>query len=216
MPSEILQTMQWRSLEALNSQIQSRDEWASHYKQLIQEKGYAVTGGDIAGRKMAQDLAAFFGESLLRDAGCYYPTQQRNPWPTLLVRECIPLNFATPKHLFFQTFCEVAPSSDGQFGYKKPGKVTRHLASDDVAAALRMAGVLQEIERAGTRITVKELLIRIGVWQSFRHNRDRYPLTNQRLQEFRASEQSERQLGLRPYWRIRLQSRYPKVNATQA
>lgn len=202
-----------RSLVALNSEVQSRDDWAIFYKSLAMEKGYAVTGGDIAARKMSQDLASFFGRPLLEDAGCYYPARQLNPWPALLVRECIPLSFATPKHLFFQAFFAVAQQSNGQFGYRKPGKMPTDFRWADAKAASAIAAELRQIEEAGERTTVKELLQKIGVWQSFRHNRNHYPLTNELLQKFRASEQSQRQLGLRPYWRQRLRSRYPKKDS---
>lgn len=200
------------SMAALSSQVQTRDDWASFYRSLAIEKGYGIAGGDIAVSRMSKDLTALFGTLHLEDAGCYYPARQRNPWPALLVRECIPLNFAAPKHLFIQTFFEVAQQSNGQFGYRKPGKIPTDFTKADAKAALAMTGVLNEIEEAGERTTVKELLQTIGIWQSFRHNRNHYPLTNELLQEFRASGQSQRQLGLRPYWRQRLRSRYPKVD----
>lgn len=211
-PDEISSVLLRHSLEALNSGIQARADWASFHKAQVAEKGYAVAGGAIAARKMSQDLSTFFGQAYLEDAGCYYPARQLNPWPCLLIRECMPLNFAAPKHLFLQTFCAAAPPSDGQFGYKKPGKVTKNFQADDAKAASQMTTMLKDIEAAGERITVKDLLQKIGVWQSFRHNRSDYPLTNELVQKFRASGQSERQLGLRPYWRQRLRSRYPEAN----
>lgn len=207
---EIAQTILRLSMDALHSKIQSRDEWASFYKQLIQEKGYLVIEGVIAAKKMSQDLSLFFGKSLLDEAGCHYPPRRLNPWPSLLIRECIPLNFATPKHIFFKTFCEISPPSDGQFGYKKPGRVLYDFNAHDAEVAMKVDNVLKSIEEAGTRITIEELLIRIGIWQLFRHNRDRFPITNERLKKFRASEQSERQIGLRPCWRNQLRNKYSK------
>ena len=209
---EISDALLRRSLAALSSQAQIRDDWACFYKSLAVEKGYGIAGGDIAASRMSKDLTAFFGKLHLEDAGCYYPARQRNPWPALLVRECIPLNFATPKHVFFQTFFDVAQQSNGQFGYRKPGKIPLDFTKADAKAALAMTSVLDEIEEAGERTTVKELLQKLGIWQSFRHNRNHYPLTNELLQKFRASGQSQRQLGLRPYWRQRLRSRYAKTD----
>ena len=53
------------------------------------------------------------------------------------------------------------------------------------------------------RFTVQEVMTEIGLWQSFRHNRNRYPLIVERLVRFRASNQSARQSGRRLRWRKR-------------
>jgi hypothetical protein len=63
------------------------------------------------------------------------------------------------------------------------------------------------------RLTVQELLTELGVWQLFRHNRTQFPLLAERLARFRASNQSARQVGLRPYWRRRLRSRNASTDA---
>ena len=55
--------------------------------------------------------------------------------------------------------------------------------------------------KAQQRTTVKALLVEAGVLATFRHNREEFPMLAKLLLEFRASDQSERQMGKRQRWR---------------
>jgi hypothetical protein len=207
---DILLTLMSKSICALNGEVPHRDNWAGACRALVEKLGYVSSSDSLAGRKFSHDLHKFFGERILVDSGCYFKLQQRNPWPALLVRESVARQFATPKVIFFQTFCELAPSPDQNFGYKMPGRPTVNFAQADRRAAAKIDSILRNQAKAGRRVSVSFLLQAAGVWQSFRHHRSSYPLTCARILAFRSSNLSERQTGLRPYWRKRLRSRAKK------
>ncbi|MYN47562.1 hypothetical protein GTP23_21170 [Pseudoduganella sp. FT93W] len=205
--AEIAQTLQTISLNALNSLVPPRNDWATVYRTMAAEKGYARNGGDISTRHMSQDLAQFFGPTLLKDAGCTVAMSSLQPWPSLMVRESIPQNFATPKHIFFHAFCTISGSQTRDFSYARPGKKTLDFPKADAKGLRQLEHLLSSEAAQDKRFTVKELLQAIGLWQPFRHNRQQFPLLSERIERFKASNQSERQTGLRPYWRERLRSR---------
>ena len=190
-----------RSVQALNSEIEPRTNWPSVYRIEAMKKGYQMPRNAIPGRKLSIDMMHFFGEKLLQDAGCNFSVDVQSPWPALLVRDVVGLPFSTPRHIFFQTFCLLAPECDGFLNYQMPGKQPINFALADKKAAKKIEQILQLQAKDGTRITVKELLQRAEIWRSFLHNRTRYPQTNFLIQQFRSSDLSERQLGLRLKWR---------------
>jgi hypothetical protein len=196
-----LREMQRISTEALNGQIRATDKWLYHYRSLAFRKGYEHPKGAITGQKLALDLGNFFGPTFLTDIGCAFSLSERNAWPALMVREGVPGPFTTPKHVLIQTFFLTADCSNGKFPYSRPGPKIRDFKQEDIQTAALIQAFLRRTKAGGARYTVTDLLVRAGVWQSFRHNRGFFPKTDAVLQTFRASDQSERQLGKRLCWR---------------
>jgi hypothetical protein len=182
------------SFRALLQTIVPSDRWLSTYRTAAIQKGYRMPGGDIAGRRLAVDLQRLFGTSLLTQIGCPIGLQFRNPWPALMVREKIGVPFATVKHVILQTFLKLGQNCDGKFEYDNPGPKLSNYAHMDRLALRKAQGFL-----TGTatpmRHTVTELLKAVGVWHKYRHNRARFPLLNEWLREFKASNRSAKQTG---------------------
>jgi hypothetical protein len=203
LPLPISKALLETSLAALTSGIKPEDSWPDIYRQIAIDKGYGMPGGDIATRRLADDLSAFYGSSLLVNAGCSLPLSARHRWPELMVRAGLIPNYATAKHVLLLTFLRLAPKPDQTFGYDKPGKKSANFDALDAQGLLALDAFLQEHSDTDRRFTVQEIITEIGLWQSFRHNRNRYPRIVERLAGFRASNQSARQSGMRPYWRKR-------------
>jgi hypothetical protein len=81
--------------------------------------------------------------------------------------------------------------------YSPPGKTPDDCVALDAKAAKDFQSELRKAKRSGIRLTVQGLLRTIGIWEKFRHNREKFPKTSALLQVFKASDQSERQLGKR-------------------
>lgn len=204
----VAKELQSVAVAALTSQIVPRDDWPQLYKEMARDSGYGMTGGDIATRCLASDMLRYFGVDILAGAGCSIPIDARQPWPALMVRDSLPQNYAPAKHVFYHTFCAaMRGQARKDFGYRNPGMQPADTCAADEAAVWRINTFLKSHSSSTRRFTVREILEEVGVWQAVRHARDKYPLVQARIAEFRISNQSARQVGLRPYWRKRLKSR---------
>jgi hypothetical protein len=131
-------------------------------------------------------------------------------------------NIATPKHVLMQVFLETGPEKvDAKTTvYRAPGKQPRDYKLMDFKTAVKVRALIQQMALAKTRMTVQALLVKAGAWSAFKHHRAQFTETAAMLEEFKQSEQAERQIGGRPYWRKRLPSRYGATamgnNATRA
>ena len=197
------------STDALSSRIEPRDNWSLIYNTMAKKSGYAIAGERIATRHLSDDLFNFFGAKMLEGAGCASHTISRTAWPGLMVRPSVPPNFASAKHVFIDAFFKLSPGALSELHYIAPGKKVRDYQRCDREAAKKIAAFRRAHGSSSARYTVQELLTHAGVYQSFRHNREKYPLVREQINIFRTSNQSARQIGLRPYWRKRLQSRNP-------
>lgn len=195
------------SLEALHARTALQENWPRFYKQWALDKGYEMKSGDLAARRLADDLHAFYGPELLRVTGCNFPSSRRQSWPSLMLRTSVAQNYATAKHVLLNTFFRLAGDASVGFGYQKPGKKDLDFGKIDAHGVVKLENFVNAHLLSGKRFTVQEVLTEIGMWQSFRHHRNQYPLITKWLAAFKASDQSARQTGLRPYWRARLKSR---------
>jgi TniQ len=226
LPHEVLQT---RPTETLPSQLASRvaaisaaalrgtlprsDDRLCDYRAKAAALGYMLPSGDIAGGVVGHMVRRTFGDEYLAATGCPVAEDSKSAWPALMVRPGGTPNFASPKHVLMQALfdAEVRPPKNMSSMYGPPGKQTRDYGHLDASTLARLRMSVRVAARNGNRTTVEALLREAGVWSAFKHRRELFPRTDAFLQEFRHSDQSERQLGGRPYWRKRLPSRYGKV-----
>jgi hypothetical protein len=204
---QISNVLQEISLVALRGKVEARDDWPQAYKQMALQNGYGMTGGDIAARRLAADLHAFYGTAFLQSLRCNFPKSGLRSWPSLMLRISVPQNYSTPKHVLLHTFFRLYQNSTAEFGYDQPGKKTTNFEKSDTESVGKLLKLLKAHASSYRRFTVQELLTELGIWQLYRHNRNQYPLLSEQLARFRASNQSARQIGMRPYWRRRLRSR---------
>ena len=198
------------SSAALEGNRPGQGDLLSAYRERAKSRGYLLPSGDVAGSLLAHTLRGHFGPRYLATTGCPVATDPRNSWPALMVRTCSGTNFATPKHVLMQAFLETEghKPADMSTVYRAPGKKTRDYALMDASTAKKLRVRLQQVALANERVTIQALLRGAGAWSAFKHQRAKFIKTAALLEEFKLSDQSERQVGGRPYWRKRLPSRY--------
>ncbi|WP_084545331.1 TnsD family Tn7-like transposition protein [Derxia gummosa] len=199
-----------RSVQALVGQVQVDNDWREWYRTRVLALGYQLPPGAVAGAALARELRSYFGQPLLESMGCPLPGTCLDTWPALMTRPGIDTPFATPKHVVLDVFLDegIRAPDDVTSLYQAPGKKTRDYARLDKATVARIEKRIQQVVDAGERTSIKALLTDAGVWSAFRHDRENFPATRATLDEFRASNQAERQVGGRSYWRQRHPSRY--------
>lgn len=222
LPREVSMRIAEISGEALEGKSPRSHDWLSCYREQAKSKGYVLPSGDVAGTLAAHVLCNHFGQQYLAMTGCPVGDDPRNTWPTLMFRPRNENNFATPKHVLMQVFLETGPGKvDAKTTvYRAPGKRARDYRQMDVKTAVKVRAQIQQLALAKTRMTAQALLLQAGAWSAFKHHRAQFTETAALLEEFKQSEQAERQIGGRPYWRKRLPSRYGATamgdNATRA
>lgn len=201
------------SVNALEGETSRSEEWLRCYREQAKTKGYTLPSGDVAGNLVAHALCTYFGHQYLNTTGCPVVEDLKNTWPTLMFRPRNANNFATPKHVLMHVFLATGPKKVEHRAkvYKTPGKQARDYGQMDVLTAAKVRTLIRQLASAKERMTVKALLVQVGAWAAFKHHRAQFNETAALLEEFKQSEQSERQIGGRPYWRKRLPSRYGAV-----
>jgi len=200
------------SADALGWNVDLTTDLRQQYREQAISLGYQMKSGDVAGKVMSGALENFFGAGLLEDTGCAMTA--RSPWPSQMVRTGIGVSFATTKHVLMQTFLEGSNSMATSLNesYGKPGRKTRDFKRYDARLLAKLANQVKKAKERNERLTVQELLTRAGSWHVYRHHREMLPKSTAFVAEFRKSEQSERQLGVRDYWRKRFPKRYGDIS----
>ena len=202
-------TLTQLSVEALCADGRLRQGWRERYRLLARSLGFVHPSGAVAGSALATALQGFYGDGFLERLASEMKRLNHTAWPALLLRPSEMEPSSVVRHLLLETFLahgRIPPDLTSRL-QRRPYP-TRDYAQADRASAITLQ---QEIGRAiaeGRRTTVKSLLERAGIYSSYRHARDRFPECRNVLEEFRASDQSERQLGGREYWRKRTPSRW--------
>ena len=196
------------SIKVLDWGFQFDKELLQQYRAKSIALGYQMNSRDIAGHAMSKALQTYHGSALLDDAGC--TMSKRSPWPALMLRPNGIVPFATPKYIFMQTFLEncPAPAASVVTGYKKPGKKTRDYKRLDSRLSKRLQTLVKKAQQQNLRLTVRGLLTEAGSWEAYKHHRDLLPKSEEFVLKFRESDQSERQMGGREYWRKRFPKRF--------
>ncbi len=166
--------------------------------------GYRRADGNVAGRQVAFDLYTTYTEDFLAETGCRFTLNQRDPWPALLARNCQKGTLSPAKHILLAAFLNTQNIVKNGTIYNKKGKRIHDYLRDDLTLLNMLKNQVRRRSESGYRITVMELIKETGYWSQFRHNRKAYPKTCEFISVFRHSNLSERQIGRRPYWRVRL------------
>lgn len=198
--------MSEKAHELLSRRRTYRDDWLEVYRVRAAQKGFVLAGGSIAGARMAYELRALFGPRYLAQLCCDYE-QFVQAWPALMVRERIGISFAPVKHLLLGAFLEHNGSQPGTFQYAVPGKKPLNRIVLDSRLAIQVREATLAATRLGDRTTVRALMQSTGHWSVFRHDRKSFPLTVATLEQFKASEASERKSGGRTAHRRRMERR---------
>jgi hypothetical protein len=200
--SKILAEMATSSVAILN-----RDHaWPKipDLRKIALAKNYCTSGNEIPRLKIVTDLMRFYGEPFLKEVHCNYSAHQKSPWPALILRtstrELAPIKFLLMG--IYLTSCAGydAPFTRESMAYRMPGPKADYLQIERQAISV-VQKRLKQLAQTQQRTTVAELLIYAGVWSKYRHNRAHFPKLKALVQQFRGSDQSERQVGMRLKWR---------------
>ena len=192
--NDILKTVTDLSNRALKTRIQHVH---LRHRALACLKGYLLERGCIPTRELTRELHRFLGDAYLDELRVNLHPESRAPWPSLLVRPGAAIEATPAKHILLETFLCRGPSFTGQTDYSPPGRKADYVG-DERKAIANVNRQLKQLAESGSRITVPALLTHAGIWHKFRNNRSRYPELRALVETFRASPQSERQVGHRP------------------
>lgn len=206
------------SLAAIEGQIPALRSWAEPYRQAVIARGFLLASGDVASVAFARHFAECFGYDYLDEIGYLDSQHGELKWPALMVREEAP-PFASTKHVLMQAYLQSAaiPVREAiKNVYSKPGKTPRDLDEVDRTISKRLAAVIKSVKSYGERVTVTWLLETVGARATYKHNSTRLPRTAALLFQFRTSESSSRQIGLRPSVRQRSAPRAQRASEAKA
>jgi hypothetical protein len=170
------------------------------------EKGYVMKDGTIAGSQIAMDMMKAIDPATLRTLSCQYPQKITASWPATLVRaSSTGQQFHSPlRHLLLATFLATCPEHTGAFNYIPVGPRQANYRELDKQLARHARQLWERARRRSERVSARGLVAGTPMSSIFVHHREQFPLTCSVLEEFKRSDQAERQIGLRPYWRERL------------
>jgi hypothetical protein len=176
----------------------------SDLRKMALKKNYCISVNEIPKLKIVIDVMRFYGEHFLREVRCDYSPHQKSPWPALILRESSE-ELAPIKFLLMGIYLNSCTGYGSAFtrealGYRMPGPKADHLDIERRIISV-VQKRLKQLTKMQQRTTVTELLTYVGVWSKYRHNRAHFPELKALIQQFRTSEQSERQLGQRLRWR---------------
>ena len=127
-----------------------------------------------------------------------------------MVRSGVGAIFATQKHVMLQVFLDYCLRADATLSsnYRSSGRKLPDFKQLDSGLLARLKTLAEAAAAKNARTTVQQLLRDAGSWSIFRHHREMLPKVAAFLREFRASENSVRQEGVRAYWRQRHPKRF--------
>lgn len=172
-------------------------EWLQHYRSLASCKGLMTKGAGLASLVFSKAFWDSYGTAFLKVAGLDFRPGS-SAWPALMLREKQGISFATPKHVLLQIFLNLAESPNADVAYGHPGRVPRDYAALDAEYLKKLRDAIDGAQRKNVRVELTQLLTELGIWQVYRHNRDKLPKTKALLAAFRQTDCSARQLGRRP------------------
>lgn len=176
------------------------------YRALSINKGYQVHEQWTCSSQLACDLAQFYGEKLLSACGSGVPVEdRRNPWPALMLRPGSKVPFTPIKHVLLANFLAVQSTLLKSVEKSPPGKKPRDYVQLDTKLACQLRVALTAAVKTGVRVELQELFTATGLWETFRHQRQRLPLSRAVIEEYRQSNAAARQTGRRPRWRKKVQ-----------
>lgn len=194
-----LQIISEFSIKALNWKTAPAEELLGIYRSKAAELGYQLPKGDFGSVELSRAVLRFFGSQFLEDSGA--TMTKHTPWSSLMLRPGVGIPFAASKHVLLLSFFQQAVKAplDVSASYRPPGKKPSDFKRLDSRLTQRLTNLVKKAVLKNIRLTVKKLLRDAGSWSIFRHQRHLFPKTTEFIQNFRNSEQAERQVGCRAY-----------------
>lgn len=198
MPEPFQTTWNQISVATLSVRWMRRTSWNEIYEARAVDRGYRRKDGKIAAQLLAKDLDEVLGSDFLRAAGLRSASARARLWPaTLLKPPCPSVPLSTPKHIALATFLTSVRDDLRCARYANPGKQPSPYWELDARASSMLQVRWAELRNRGQRSSVEDLLRGTEIGSLFRHKRNQFPAVAQLVQQFRASDQSIRQVGRR-------------------
>lgn len=182
----------------LEGSLRARD-WFQHYRSSARKLGYSLPNGDVMGEVISSDLLSYYGRRYLKTAQLDFEPGKRSAWPAFMFRTSN-LNSTAAKHVLLNVFLASSPtpSKTPHDVLRRPRPARTDWTQVETGLLARMDKEVSQLKKAGTRITVKELLRATGGGNLLHHNRPKMPNLAAWIENFRTTAQSERQVGRRP------------------
>jgi len=194
----LLGELERHSLATLADEWKHRGDWHEIYRDNALAKGYHLSGGAVAGAQLARDLLTAFGVPFIAILGGLRVGRSTADWPRLMVQPSTSVAFSPVKHSLLSGFLAYCGEEKKLLSYQPPGPKPADTTSRDETCARGLRAAWRVAALCEDRLTVQAMLEAQGTWAAFRHNRTLFPKTERMLQEFKDSEQAERQRGRRP------------------
>jgi hypothetical protein len=179
------------SADTLSASWRLHDNWTSIYRTGAARKGYTTVDSNIASEHIAHDLQYFYGHVLLQKLGCAMGQRLSQSWPALLLRPVAEEPASSLRHILLSCFV-AARSTPSPYSRRRPGPRTKDVSAIDAQIAKQVSGAWNEARAQGALLGVQDVLERLHIWTQYRHDRARYPLTQQVIARLRSSAEALR------------------------
>lgn len=177
------------SVSALAYTHNKSEDWAKNYHNLALLLGYGLVTGEIASTQLAQDIWRFFGGRFLSEMGCFFDRLSPHPWTETLVRVPSAGSCCPRKHLLLQTFFRLYDNLE-EPDCKDAGPKLLPSSAQDERCLIALKTQLEMASSQWSSLTFRQLLKRVGYWNSFKCHRSEFPLTSAFLLGFPGSAHS--------------------------
>jgi len=205
MAEALLKSTQYAASKPLDEAV----AWCTRYRDRARSAGFVHPTGELATATLSGAVHDFYGRKVLASLKAEMNGELHMAWPALLLRPGSKSPTSVVRHVLLDAYLQSHRiSADKQRALQVRNYPARDYVELDRKAALRLKQEVLAAAKAGRRLTVRELLESAGIRSAYVHDRQRFPLCRALVEEFKRSEQSERQLGGRAYWRKRTPSRW--------
>lgn len=194
---------------AANKPLEDAVAWCTGYRDRARSAGFVHPTGDLATGALSKAIYDYYGRKVLASLKAEMSTEWHKAWPSLLLRPGFKEPTSVVRHVLLDAYLKTSRiSADEEQSLQVRSYPTRDYVELDRQAASRLKRELRTAAKEGRRLTVRELLESAGIRSAYVHGSRRFPLCRALVEEFKRSDQSERQLGGRAYWRKRSPSRW--------
>lgn len=194
---------------AASKPLEEAVAWCTRYRDQARSAGFVHPTGELATGALSKAIYDYYGRKVLASLRAEMSTEWHKAWPSLVLRPGFKEPTSVVRHVLLEAYLQSNRiGEDLQQSIKVRNYPTRDYVELDRKAAFRLKQEVMAAAKAGRRLTVRELLESAGIRSAYVHDRRRFPLCRAVVEAFKRSDQSERQLGGRAYWRKRTPSRW--------
>jgi hypothetical protein len=166
------------------------------YRAQVFETGLAVVGRQLNEASVVRLVKQHAGAWL--EALGFRSGDLRLLWPALMLRGCPGTPFVPLKHVVLKVVLESATgSTPGVLNHVPTGPSAADKSPKDALWACRLRRITKEAVKRGRSLKVRDALIRVGGWNSFRHRRAEFPQVAKAVLALRRSHARARDLPKR-------------------